>query len=78
MSYYNKDPDIPPILVCAFIGSIILWIIITMIAYGEEPMPVDVVAQLRQEEGWRSVPYLDTVHKSTIGFGHLISGRRLI
>lgn len=77
MSYYNKDPDILPIAVCTLIGMIILWIIITMIAYGDNEMPIDVVAQLKMEEGWRSTPYLDTIHKSTIGYGHLINGRRL-
>ena len=50
-----------------------------MVAYGEDEMTEEklVVKQLRLEEGFRSVPYRDTLNHFTVGYGWNIEGRVL-
>ena len=80
MSYYNDDNNRDrKVFFLILLGSmILLWGWLLIIAGSENEMTPEklIVQQLKMEEGWRSVPYLDTQSVATIGFGHNISGRK--
>lgn len=40
-------------------------------------MITDIIEQLKRDEGFRSTPYLDSVGKKTIGYGHNLIARPL-
>ena len=79
MSYFNRDPQPSPVFAIAIITLITLWIILTMVAYGENEMTEEklVLKQLRMEEGFRDKPYRDIYNHWTIGFGFNMDGRTL-
>ena len=82
MSYYTPDNPGP---IRGLVWMLVTVIVVTLlwllaIAYGDEMIMTPeklVVQQLKMEEGWRNVPYLDTRSIATIGYGHNISGRKL-
>ena len=79
MSYYNeKEPNLLPKGVIGIIIALLALLLLSVIiAHGEEPVPKEILAQLKQEEGWRNRSYLDSKRLATIGFGHQVAGRRL-
>lgn len=40
-------------------------------------MITDIIGQLKRDEGFRPIPYLDSVGKKTIGYGHNLIARPL-
>ena len=81
MSYYNEEnPEPMRSLVWIIVSALVvtfLWV--AAIAFGDDHMSSEqlILKQIRLEEGFRGVPYRDTLNNWTVGFGSLIGGRTL-
>ena len=76
----NKPEDFVPILVILFVSLLILGIvsIFVFVAEGNNMSTEGVLLkQLRMEEGYRDMPYRDSLNNLTIGYGWNIGSRNL-
>ena len=76
----NRPEDFIPLLVIIFVSLLIIGIVSALVFFGEgETMSMerDLLKQLKMEEGYREIPYLDTTNNLTIGYGWNIGSRKL-
>ena len=76
----NRPEDFIPILVIIFVSLLILGIVSMFVFVAEgDNMSTEgtLLKQLRMEEGYRDMPYRDSLNNLTIGYGWNIGSRNL-